>query len=329
MFRQRLIFLLLPSLFWLFSCSHHKKKLSLSGNEKVDAADFIGFFTPLPLPAQFSDSMLLKKEKDSLLISYNVFTQFVPDTALARVCGKGIKPKIYPLGKTAISGDVIYILTKMVTADRKLMLVSAFNAKRQFITCMAAMRADDQQNTRQTVTIDRKMGITKSITRKNKDGSINEGRDVFALNEQNRNFMMIMTDALEDKPAELLNPIDTLPRKHKYAADYGTGKTNLVSVRDGRKSDRLTFYIHIERNSGECTAELKGEALLRSAGTAEYRTDGDPCLLTFIFTSGSVTLKEESCGSHRGVQCLFDGSFGRRKDTRAKQVSKKGKEKSK
>ncbi len=46
-----------------------------------------------------------------------------------------------------------------------------------------------------------------------------------------------MTDALEDKVTELLNPIDTFLRKHKYAADYGSGKLNLVSIRDGRKKD--------------------------------------------------------------------------------------------
>lgn len=125
--------------------------------------------------------------------------------------------------------------------------------------------------------------------------------------------MLIMTDALIDKVTELINPIDTLPRKHKLSADYGPGKMNLVSIRDGRKNDRLSFFVHFEKNNGECTGELKGEAFFKSPTVAEYREDGDPCILTFTFTSSSVTLKEENCGSRRGMKCSFDGSFGRRK----------------
>ncbi len=62
-----------------------------------------------------------------------------------------------------------------------------------------------------------------------------------------------MTDPLDDKITELINPIDTFSRKNKYAADYGTGKMNLVSIRDGRKNDQLTFFIHFEKNNGACT----------------------------------------------------------------------------
>ena len=75
------------------------KKVSLSGDEPVEVSDFIEFFPDTKLPFQVADSTLLKKEKDSLLISYKVFTQFVPDSILSKVFGKGVKPKIYPLGK--------------------------------------------------------------------------------------------------------------------------------------------------------------------------------------------------------------------------------------
>ena len=45
--------------------------------------------------------------------------------------------------------------------------------------------------------------------------------------------MLVMTDALNDKVTELINPIDTLLRKHKLSADYTNGKMNMVSIRDG------------------------------------------------------------------------------------------------
>ena len=136
--------------------------------------------------------------------------------------------------------------------------------------------------------------------------------------------MLIMTDALDDKPTELSNPIDTVSKKQKYAADYGTGKMNLVSIRDGRKKDRLSFFIHFEKNNGECTGELKGEALLKSPTVAEYREGGDPCILQFKFTSSSVTVKElEGCGSRRGLRCSFDGAYPRKKEIKPKPVKAK------
>lgn len=318
--RKFALYLIIPVL--LTGC-RHKKKVSLSGEEPVEVSDFIGFFQPLQLSYQVADTIFSKKEKDSLLISYKIFTQFVPDSILIKVFGKGSKPKIYALGKAEVPGAETYLFVKTRTNDRKAVLILAFDSKRQFIVSMTGLRPDASAATIQSVTLDRKYSITRTMLRKNADGSMSEGKDVYVLNNETKNFMLIMTDALEDKPTELINPIDTLPRKNKFAADYGTGKMNLVSIRDGRKNDRITFFVHFEKNNRECTGELKGEAMIRSSNTAEYREAGDPCILKFIFTAGSVSLKEEGCGSRRGVQCLFDGSFPRKKVIKPKTVAKK------
>ncbi len=296
----------------------------MSGEEPVAVSDFIEFFQPVKLSYQLADSILPKKEKDSLLISYKVFTQFVPDSVINKIFEKTAKPKIYALGKAEEPKAETYLFVKAVTSDKKAVLILAFDKKQQFISALTGLRPDASPATLQTVTLDRKYTITKTVLRKNANGSMSEGKDVYVLNAETKNFMLIMTDALEDKPTELINPIDTLPRKNKFSADYGSGKMNLVSIRDGRKNDRIRFFVHFEKNNGECTGELKGEALFRTPNTAEYREDGDPCILKFIFSSGSVSLKEEEgCGSRRGLQCLFDGSFPRKKDTRPKPVVKK------
>lgn len=290
-----------------------KKKASLSGEDPVDVSDFISFFEPVQLPYQYADSSLKKKDKDSLLISYKVFTQFVPDSILAKVYGKGIKPKIYSLGKIETSGEGSYLFIKTVVKDKKGVFVLGFDTKNQFIAGMPVLKPDQSSSTSQFVQMDKRYTITKMVQRKNTDGSMNEGKDVYVLNADAKIFTLIMTDALDEKVTELINPIDTLPRKHKHSADYGSGKLNLVSVRDGRKPDRISFFIHFEKDNGACTGELKGEALFKSANTAEYREDGDPCILTFTFSSTAVTLKEENCGSRRSLNCSFDGSFGRKK----------------
>jgi len=306
----------------VFSCRH--KKPSLSGEEPVDVSDFIDFFQPVKLPFAFGDTVFSKKEKDSLLISYKVFTQFIPDSALMGTFGKSTKLKIYPVGRINVSGAGTYLFSKIIGTDKKAVYILGFDKKNNFIAAMPVLKLDQYVSTLQSVTMDSRYTITKTLVRKNSDGSTSEGKDVYVLNEDANNFMLIMTDALDDKPTEIINPIDTLPRKNKIAADYIAGKMNLVSIRDGRKSDRIAFFIHFEKNNGECTGELKGEALIKSANLAEYSANGDPCTLQFAFSAFSVSIKEiEACGAHRGLRCLFDGSFARKKEIKASSKKKK------
>jgi hypothetical protein len=310
----------------LAGCTN-KKKPSLSGDDPVEVNDFIDFFPVKNVPYQFGDTTLNKKEKDSLLISYKVFAQFVPDSFLHKVFGKGVKPKIYPMGKIKVSGAENYLFVKAISGDKKAAFVFAFDKNDEYTDGLPLLRLDQYASTQQSASMDRSYSINKIISRKNPDASISEGKDVYGLNKENQKFMLIMTDALDDRITELINPIDTFSRKHRYAADYGTGKLNLVSIRDGRKSDRLSFFVHFDKNSGACTGELKGEAIIRSSAVAEYRQGGDPCVLRFTFTSYSVTVKEvEGCGSHRGLRCSFDGIFSRKKEAKPakkKQVKRK------
>lgn len=297
------------------------KKKSLSGDEPVEISDFIEFFPDTKLPYQVADSTLLKKENDSLLISYKVFTQFVPDSIVDLVFGKGIKPKIYPLAKN--KGEETYLFVKAIAGNKRSALVLGFDKKNQFIAAMPLLSLDQKSATQQTGNMDSRYTITKMVFRKNADGTVNEGKDVYVLNSGAKSFMLIMTDAIDDKLTELINPIDTFSRKQKYTADYGTGKMNLVSFRDGRRSDRLNFFIHFEKSNGECTGELKGEAIIKSPTVAEYRQGGDPCILQFRFASSSVTIKElEGCGSRRGLRCSFDGTYSRKKETKPKAAVK-------
>jgi len=300
------------------------KKVSLSGDEPVEIGDFIDFFPDTNLPYQVADSNLLKKEKDSLLISHKVFTQFVPDTILHKIFGKDATPKIYPMGK--VIGDETYLFAKALSGNKRTALVLSFDKKDQFIAAMPLLNLDQSSATQQAGIMDNRYTLTKIVSRKNADGSISEGKDVYVLNNEAKNFMLIMTDALDDKVTELTNPIDTVSRKQKFTADYGTGKMNLVSIRDGRKNDRLSFFIHFEKNNGECTGELKGEAIIKSASLAEYREAGDPCILQFRFASGSVTVKEVGgCGSRRGLRCSFDGTYPRKKEVKPKATKSKAK----
>jgi hypothetical protein len=51
----------------------------------------------------------------------------------------------------------------------------------------------------------------------------------------------------------VINPIDTLQKKNKFSADYVKDKMNIVSIRDDSKAGRINFFIHFDRNNGDCT----------------------------------------------------------------------------
>lgn len=314
-------------LFLLSACGEKKKTVSLSGDEPVNAADFIEFFPKLDLPFYYADSSLrkTKKEPDSLQISYKAFTSVIPDTVLSKIYGKGTRPKIYAVGKTFGPNKEIFLVVKTITTEKRAMLLLGFLADQSFSASLTALKPDKDATTNESFTLDRRHLITKNVLRKNRDGSMSEGRDVYAFNAESRLYYLVMTDALEDKPAELINPIDTLSRKQKWTADYSSGKMNLVSIRDGRRNNEIRFFIHFDKG-GKCSGELKGEADMTGSNTAEYRQDGDPCKLKFIFSSGSVTLQEvEGCGSYRPQNCSFNGSYARKNENKPKTTGKNNK----
>ena len=302
--------------FFLFAVSCGNKGADdETPGEPQKVSDFIRIYPEIQLPFSMADSTLSRKEKDSSAIAQAVFVKFVPDSVLGRLYAKTAKVKIFPLGRVD-AGSETYLFTKTISATKPGLLILAYDKKDEFTGAVSFAKPVISSHS-QTITMDRKFAITRSILRRNTDGSLSEGKDVFVLNAAAKDFTLIMTEALDDKNTELINPIDTLSRRHKWAGDYSNGKMNLISIRDGRKDDRLSFYIHFEKNNGECTGELKGEAILLNPTTAEYQLDGDPCILKFVFTKNAITLKEvEGCGSRRGLQCTFDGNYPRKKAAR-------------
>ncbi len=315
----RLLILILPALFFFGSCKEKKK--SLSGDDPLEAGEFITSFNEIDLPYSVADTSLIKKDKDSTLVSYKIFTQFVPDSIVTRIMGKGT-PKLYQVGKITVDEDEIYVVTKAVLNKKRAIIISAFNGDDQFLEAMPLLMADQSSGTHQSSTIDSKYTINKTILKKGSDNNMKEGKEVYVYNKDLKKFTLIMTESMEDGRVELLNPLDTLPAENKYSADYVKDKNNIVSIRDAERAERFQFFIHFEKNKGECTGELKGFALFTSANTAVYRQPGDPCVLQFVFSKNSVTLQElEGCGNKRGLKCSFNGSYPKKKKIAPKKAT--------
>jgi len=316
----------LASLFvvcYLFSACGNKKKPSLTGTDEVVIGDFIESFELVKPPIEIADTTLHKKEKDSLLIGNNIFAQFVPDSVLTRVLGKNAKPKIY-MGKRVEIEKEKYLFIKAIAAEKKASIVLCFDKDDKFKAYLPLLIPDANPATSQVSGLDRRFSFYKNILLKNPDGSTAEGKEAYSYVSDVGQFILIMTDPLDDRVQEVINPIDTLPKKNKFSADYIKNKMNIVSIRDDSKGGKINFFIHIDKNNGECTGELKGMASFISATTAVYRQPGDACSLQFNFSSSSVTLKElDACGAHRGIKCSFDGNFPKKKEAKPKAKAKK------
>lgn len=321
-----LVFFLLVYTCCLFtSCKEETKTVDLSKAETATIEDFLAAFPETATPFRYADSVLTQKQYDSLRITNKIVAQFIPDSIFAGTFGKNAKPKFYPYAKMYNADKAQYLIANAMDAKKKASYLLIFDKKNKFLAGMPLLVLDALSNTEQQVSFDRNAkSIFKGITRKNADESVSQGQTAYAFDEATASFALVMTQPLDNKAPDLINPIDTLSRKQKHTADYGTGKNNLVSIRDGRRENKLTFFIHIDKDNGECTGELKGEATLKSANLAEYRVGGDPCVLEFKFSGNSVTLTEvEGCGAKRDLRCSFNGVYARKKAPAAKKSSKK------
>ena len=276
--------------FFLFSGCGNRKKPSLSGTDEVLASDFIESFQLINPHFEVSDTSLNRKEKDSLLIGSNIFAQFVPDSVLNKIFGKNAKPKIYT-GKRIDIENETYLFVKAMAGEKKTMIVLCFDKDEKFKASLPLLIQDANPATTQLSGLDRRLTFYKNIFLKKPDGSIAEGKEAYSYYEETGQFNLIMTDPLDDRVQEVINPIDTLPKKNKFSGDYVKDKMNIVSVRDATKPGRINFFIHIDRNNGECTGELKGEAKFTSNNIAVYNQPGDVCSVQFNFSTSYVFLK--------------------------------------
>lgn len=289
-----------------------KKKVALTGEEPVEVTDFIDFFPDVQLPFTVADTTLSKKSNDSTLIAYSVFTQFVPDSVLKKDFATA-KPKLYPLGKTKEKDRETYLFVKAIQGTKRITYLITFDKKNQYLNSLPIVRPYAGYKSVYG-SLDRKFQITTYRERKAKTGDINFKRNVYIFNNASNDFTLILTEPNQDIIEDIINPIDTLSQKNKYTGDYSVNKKNFISFRDGRNASEILFFIHFEKNNGECNGELKGTARFMSSKQAVYKESGNPCTLEFKFTSSAVVMKElEGCGSYRDIKCFFEGTYPRKK----------------
>jgi hypothetical protein len=268
----------------LFVLACGSKKETEETEEGFKYGLFTKKFKTATVPFGLSDTFLLKN-KDTASVSGKRFEAFIPDSLKNKLFGAKAKIKFVPLYALNVSEEEHYYIVKGQSGGRKAALLLAF-VKDQFVAAFPFLTPDDDESTFQQSSIDKAFSISKTVTKK-ANGVAMEGKDVYVFNKDVKTFTLIMTDPLDERSVDLVNPIDTLHKTNKLAGDYSRDKRNIVSVRDGRTPNSLTVFIHIEKDN--CTGEIKGEADITSATTAVYRQAGDPCNLQLTFNGSTVT----------------------------------------
>jgi hypothetical protein len=310
---------------FLISCKGKRTSLA-SNDEGVDAHDFIGFFQPLKLPYEVGDTLLRRKEDPASLIHNAIFNRLVPDSVLSRYFNKEAKPRLYAIGKVLVPGHETYLFVKASAPARKVLFILCFSRKEEFAAARPVLYSDNDGGSTGLATLDTKYTLTVSHQRKVPGGQMIYHRDAYVFNDAGT-FTLIMTESNEgaSRPAPIYNPIDTVSHRHKYTGDYALDKRNLISIRDGKDPSRILFFVHFEKDDGNCKGELKGMAKFISPTMARYTSYGDPCMIEFSFGPSSVSMKEiQGCGNHRDIKCFFEGDYPRRKETSHPKPGKKG-----
>jgi hypothetical protein len=309
-------FIWIPVLLLLLACKG--KKASMAEEEEVLVEDFIAFFPERKLPVTIGDTTLLRKPNDSLLISYKVFTRFIPDSLLKNDFGAA-KPKLYAVGRTKEKGRETYLFAKAILGNKRVGYLACFNKDDEFLNAMSLVKTGVGNYSSAYGLLDNKFQITTYREKKNRGSDVTYKKNVYFYNNSANEFTLILTEPNEDIIQDVINPIDTFSRKYKFSGEYIRNKRNFISVRDGKNATEILFFVHFEKDNGECTGELKGRARFIAANKALYNESGNPCALELTFTAGSVSIKETGgCGTYRDIKCFFEGSFPKKKEAKAK-----------
>ncbi len=307
-------------LVFLFACGD--KKSGLSGEDPVDAEDFIEAFADIKLPRTFHDTGL-NRIGDTTTISRAVFVQFIPDSAFTSVSGSNSKASIRPVGKIK-SEEELYLLTKLTENKKSSLVVFVFDNDNKYLAAKELVTNKVNDGYSHFVSINREPTFSIAREKFTKDNQMFYTRTGYAYNKD-AGFMVVVNDSNEDikKQDSIINPIDTFGRLNKYSGDYLKDKKNFISLRDGKNASTYMFFVHFEKNNGDCVGEMKGEMVMKDENTAQYTAGGDPCVINFKFSGSQIQMKEEgTCGNYRGIKCFFEDRYTKKKAAKPKQKKK-------
>lgn len=312
---KRYLLFLLVAITALGACKSKKK--TGGKDEPMTLESFTALFQPAQLPYKLTPEMLQNSMPDSLALDTANIRQFLTDTLTGSDFPKNEKVRFFPLQQ--IKGNAVdYILIKASTKSSQMAYLCITDKKGKYLNRLPVGRLGQEEGGKSWFTLDSKF-VIKVTDEKQLAPHRTAIKEDFYMANPDGSIMLIMTNTSGAvAPGQIFNPIDTLPRKHKFSADYTSGEMNIVSVRDGDDPKSFLFFITFTKADG-CKGELSGTGLFTGPNKGEYRDKESSCGIAFQFSSGRVTIREiGGCGAYRGIKCFFEGGFVKKAEKKKK-----------
>jgi len=282
--------------------------------------DFYKVFNTLTLPIIISDSTL-DKIKEGRVIEREQLSQIINTTALDSIVpDKNKKTSILPLFQIAKDGNHYLVLKFKQTLTSKIGIL-IFGKENKFMDYKSIIEFTNGKHKTnyqpKTLTINNEPSFLIAETKINSAREPYHEKTAWAYSEGK--LRVIFFDSYQKiKDQKIINPIDTLTTNNEFSGNYELNARNFITLRDNGASNKYQFFLHTENDGGVCIGELKG-VLNFNKNTAIYSEKGDACHIQFTITKSNISFKEDgNCGNHRGIKCIFDESFSRKKKAKIK-----------
>ncbi len=309
-------FLILFSIVFAVSCKH--KHTDLSSDAPIKPNEFVAAFEVLENGFVASDSNIAKIA-DTVNINTKLLSRFIPDTLVNRLMGIDKKTTFHPVGRVVKLNEV-YLVLLSIKNRKPTVTAIVLDKKNNFLASKDLFKAqDNSEGYHYTISINREPTFFISREKMVNEKDVKYTKLGWAYSS--KNFIVVMKESNErsDKLTPIINPIDTFARENIYSGNYVEDDRNYISIRDGRTTQDYLFFLHIDKNDGNCVGELKGEMNLKDSTHATYSFSGDPCVIDFTFDRNIITIKEKgSCGNRRGMNCFFDDAYTKKKEAKKK-----------
>ena len=188
-------------------------------DEDLTAAEFIALAGELQHPVLVNDTLLNRKEKDSLQVNLETFKTFLPDTVFQQLYPKTKNLKLYLLGKSPDADKGNYVLLKSVLGKERGAQLLYFTKKAQYFGSLNIGATLSKGKLPRYCKIDKSHSISFVQERKTPTGELWTNETIYFMNDSGK-FIIAMTNSTEDLSDIIMgNPIDTLSRKQKFTAD--------------------------------------------------------------------------------------------------------------
>lgn len=279
---------------------------------------FRELFPAAALPYKLVSDSLQLKLADSLALDTADINRFLTDTLTKGDFPKNEKVRFWPLQRME-GNPVNYMVVKAVGRSGTVAYLCFMEKKKGLFLKRLRVADAGRNGVFSSFQIDSRNVL--KLTTEAQHGPVRDMQreDFFSVNADGSTTLIMTNTANLSVPGQIFNPLDTLPRKHRFSGDYTSGDMSLVSIRDGEDAKSFQFFITFSKDNGKCKGEVSGVGQYVGGNRGEFRDKETSCGISFQFSSGRVSIREiGGCGAYRGIKCFFEGNFVKKAEKKKK-----------